>query len=200
MDALLVRRRLLTEPPAPFVCACGGQVGEWDPPDNIIATCKACGRTEYHLMRCEVTEDGLAREWIIGARGIVIGDQDSFEAQGFHFLQPHGARFFPDVPRFRGEVTHPDGSLKLVFEEADSLLWVTYSVEGAENKRVTFTRRGATPADDVVLLQVWGTDEAAALRQARAVVSAREDSPEKTNVMGQIDARLDALGRWANQE
>src|SRR5947207_2705991 len=112
MDLLLVRRRPLTAPPAPFRCACGSPITAWKPPFGLIAKCQTCERPDYYLLRAEVKASRDARELVIAARGVVQTDKAAFEAQGFHVLQPPGARFFPGVPSIVGELTNEDGSLK----------------------------------------------------------------------------------------
>lgn len=110
MDFLLVRRRRLTEPPAPFRCACGTPIVWTTTTDRLTAQC--CERAVYLVLRDEPTGSADARELVIAARGVVQKDLVAFELQGFHALVPAGARFFPDVPTIRGELTHPDGSIK----------------------------------------------------------------------------------------
>jgi len=112
MDMLLVRRRLLTSPPAPFKCACGRLVAGWDTPLDRIARCPACKRQEYHLLKAGPTESGDAYEWVIAARGVILDDEAAFAGQGFHVQKPQGGMFFPDLPMITGELTRLDGSLK----------------------------------------------------------------------------------------
>lgn len=103
---------MLTDPQATFRCVCGGAVAGWSEL-NTVAKCATCDRPEYHLLKCALTASGDAREWVIAARGVTASNRDSFEAQGFHVLEPFsGARFFPDIPRIVGEMTNADGSLK----------------------------------------------------------------------------------------
>jgi hypothetical protein len=112
MDVLLIRRRKLTDSPAPFRCCCGELVKGWALPHQAVGRCASCGTIEYHVLRSEVTADKLAREFVIGARGVEQDDLPAFERQGFHTTIPTGARFALDGPRILNDMTNWDGSLK----------------------------------------------------------------------------------------
>lgn len=113
MDLILVRRRMLTDAPAPFLCGCGRPTSGWNPPFDLVARCDSCERPDFQLLKSEITASGDARELVIAARGLVQTDRDAFEAQGFHTLMPSGGRFFPNAPTIIGELTNEDGSLKI---------------------------------------------------------------------------------------